>query len=131
MTARPIVFYANHSLLLCIFSIFNEISQILHQINVKIVHSVRQDSNSQPQDYESPPLITGPGLPPSLPQVRISFADLRVFIKNWPTPASFSFILGLIQTNNTIFKTNQCEKCPSSLWRQDLDHGLSNTSHHP
>ena len=94
MTARPIVFYANHSLLLCIFSIFNEISQILHQINVKIVHSVRQDSNSQPQDYESPPLTTGPGLPPSIPQVRISFADLRVVYKKLANPGLFFVYFG-------------------------------------
>ena len=33
------------------------------------------------------------------------------FLKNGPNPASFSFIFGLFQTNNTIFTTNQCEKC--------------------
>ena len=27
------------------------------------------------------------------------------------SPASFSFIFGLFQANNTIFTTNQCEKC--------------------
>ena len=37
------------------------------------------------------------------------------FLKNGPSPASFSFIFGLFQTNITIFTTNQCEKCPSSL----------------
>ena len=30
---------------------------------------------------------------------------------NGPNPASFSFILGLFQTNNTIFTTNKYEKC--------------------
>ena len=34
-----------------------------------------------------------------------------LFLKNGPSPASFSFIFGLFQTNNTIFTTNQCEKC--------------------
>ena len=29
---------------------------------------------------------------------------------NGPSPASFSFIFGLFQTNNTIFTTNICEK---------------------
>ena len=33
---------------------------------------------------------------------------------NGPLPASFSFILSLFQTNNTIF-TTICEKCPSSI----------------
>ena len=31
--------------------------------------------------------------------------------KNRPNPASFLFIFSLFQTNNTIFTTNQCEKC--------------------
>ena len=31
------------------------------------------------------------------------------FLKNGPIPASYSFIFGLFQTNNTIFTTNQCE----------------------
>ena len=43
------------------------------------------------------------------------------FKKNGPSPASFSFIFGLFQTNNTIFTTNQCEKMstPSSIWCRD------------
>ena len=32
------------------------------------------------------------------------------YLKNGPTPASFSFIFGLFQTNNTICTANQCEK---------------------
>ena len=32
------------------------------------------------------------------------------FSKNGPTPASISFIFGLIQTKNKIFTTNQSEK---------------------
>ena len=41
--------------------------------------------------------------------------------KKWAVPASFSFIFGLFQTNNTMFTTNQCEKisCPSSIRRRD------------
>ena len=31
------------------------------------------------------------------------------------------------QSNNTIFKANQCEKCPSSIWALDT-HDLSNMS---
>ena len=37
------------------------------------------------------------------------------------TPASFSFIVGLIHTKNIIFTTNQCEKYQSSIWRRDLN----------
>ena len=41
--------------------------------------------------------------------------------KSGPCPASFSFIFGLFQKNNTIFTTNQCEKMssPSSIRRRD------------
>ena len=36
---------------------------------------------------------------------------LKQIIKNWPIPASFSFIFGLFQTNIiTIFTTNICGK---------------------
>ena len=38
------------------------------------------------------------------------FSDIT-FLKNGPNPASFLFIFGLFQTNNTIFTINQCEKC--------------------
>ena len=42
---------------------------------------------------------------------------------NAPTLASFSFIFGLFQTNNTICTANQCKKmsCPSSIRRRDSD----------
>ena len=40
---------------------------------------------------------------------------------NGPTLASFSFIFGLFQSNNTFFTTNKCEKCPSSIRRQDTN----------
>ena len=40
------------------------------------------------------------------------------------------------QSNNTIFKANQCEKCPSSIWALDLnprplEHELSNITTRP
>ena len=38
---------------------------------------------------------------------------------NEPTPASFSFIFGLFKQTIQLFTTNQCEKCPTSIWRQD------------
>ena len=34
----------------------------------------------------------------------------RIVFLNGPTPASFSFIFSLFQTNKTKFTTNQCEK---------------------
>ena len=37
------------------------------------------------------------------------------------TPASFLFIFGVLQTNNSIFTTNQCKKCPSSIWHSGLN----------
>ena len=48
------------------FRLFIETIQILQQINVKKCPSSIQcwDSNSQPSDFESPPLTTKPGLPP-------------------------------------------------------------------
>ena len=48
-----------------IFSLFKQTIQILQQINVKkCSSSIRcHDSNSQPSDYESPPLTTRQGLP--------------------------------------------------------------------
>ena len=49
-----------------LFSSF-QTNQFLQQINVKKCSSSirRRDSNSQPSDYESPPLTTRPGLPPN------------------------------------------------------------------
>ena len=49
-----------------IFVFFKQTLQFFQQINVKKCPSSirRQDSNSQPSDYESPPLTTRPGLPP-------------------------------------------------------------------
>ena len=51
-----------------IFSLFQtNNTQNLHQINVKKCPSSSwcQDLNSQPSEYESPPLTTSPGLPPN------------------------------------------------------------------
>ena len=53
--------------LFCSVSVFSiKHHSIWQQINVKNVHPVSGAwySNSQPSDYESPPLITIPGLPP-------------------------------------------------------------------
>ena len=45
----------------------------------------------------------------------------RLFEKNVPTPASFSFILSF-QTHITNFTTNKYVKtCPSSIWYWDLN----------
>ena len=68
---------------------------------------------------------TATALKPSmLPFVLIyqsSQEEWTVFL-NGPSPASFSFIFGLFQTNiNTIFTTNQCEKCLSSVRCWDLN----------
>ena len=56
----------NPGLFFVYFCLFNQTLQFLQQINVKkCPSSIRhQDSNSQPSDYESPPLPTRPGLPP-------------------------------------------------------------------
>ena len=40
-------------------------------------------------------------------------------LKHGPTPASLFIYFHSFQTNNTIFTTNQCEKCPSSKWLWD------------
>ena len=37
----------------------------------------------------------------------------------WTNPGLFLYIFGLFRTNNSIFATNQCQKCPSSIWRRD------------
>ena len=43
------------------------------------------------------------------------FQLLQSFL-NGPTPASFIVYFWSFQTNITIFTTNICEKCPSSMW---------------
>ena len=41
-------------------------------------------------------------------------------LKNGPSPASFSFIFGLSQTNiNTILQQINVKKCPSSIRHRD------------
>ena len=42
-----------------------------------------------------------------------------IFLKNWANPGLFFVYFWSFQTNNTIFTTNQCEKCPSSIRRWD------------
>ena len=42
-----------------------------------------------------------------------------IIFQKWANPASFSFIFCLFQTHITIFTTNKCEKCPSSIRCQD------------
>ena len=58
---------ANPGLFFVYFRLFKQTLQLLQQINVKKCPSSiwHQDSNSQPPDYESPPLTTIPGLPPN------------------------------------------------------------------
>ena len=41
------------------------------------------------------------------------------FFKKWANLGLFFVYFRSFQTNNTIFTTNQCEKCPSSIWRWD------------
>ena len=54
--------WTNSGLFLLIFSLFNQIIQILQQIKGKIVHPASQcwDSNTQSIDFESPPFATRP-----------------------------------------------------------------------
>ena len=50
----------------------------------------------------------------------VSVIILYCFVlKNGPTPASFFVFFGLFK--QTIFTTNQCEKCPSGIRRRDLN----------
>ena len=50
----------------------------------------------------------------------ISSRPINILFLTGPTPASFSLIFGLFQTNIiTIFTTNISEKCPSCIWCQD------------
>ena len=65
--------WANPSLFFINFCLFKQTLQFLQQIKVKKCPSSiqRRDSNFQPSDYESPPLTTGPGLPPILMLLRL------------------------------------------------------------
>ena len=46
--------------------------------------------------------------------------ETLMFFKNGPIPASFSVYFRSFQTNIvTIFTTNKCEKCPSSIRCRD------------
>ena len=43
-----------------------------------------------------------------------------MMFKNGPTPASFSFIIGLFkQTSLQFFQQMYVKKCPSSIWYRD------------
>ena len=45
---------------------------------------------------------------------------LQMSVNNGQSPASFSFIFGLFQTNvNTILQQINVKKCPSSIWHWD------------
>ena len=43
----------------------------------------------------------------------------NLFFKNGPTPASFVYFRSFQTNIVTIFTTNKCEKCPSSIWCRD------------
>ena len=87
-------------LFLFIFGLFKQTTQILQQINVKkCPSSIRcQDSNSQPSDYESPPLTTRPGLPPifsicwrlSLQSFYLCLFVFPYFLPSFPSSSSFA-----------------------------------------
>ena len=48
----------------------------------------------------------------------LSFSDQSNCFLNWPSSASFR-LFSSFQTNNTLFTTNQCKKCPSSIQHPD------------
>ena len=51
--------------------------------------------------------------------VRPTIDDLLLFFR-CANPGLFLIYFRSFQANNTIFTTNQCEKCPSSIWYRDL-----------
>ena len=53
------------------------------------------------------------------PKVRKGFGQF-IIIKR-ANPGNFFVYIGPFQANNTIFTTNQCEKCPSSIQCWDLN----------
>ena len=62
----------------------------------------------------------------SWPRPRAKILILKSFLQlffKWANPDLFFIYFWSFQTNNTILKTNLCEKmsCPSSIWRQDLN----------
>ena len=42
-----------------------------------------------------------------------------VFFQKWANPSLYFVYFRSFQTINTIFTTNQCDKCPSRIWRWD------------
>ena len=56
----------------------------------------------------------------------------RQYYLKGPSPASFSFILGLFQTNiNTILQQINVKTCPSSIWCWDSNPRPSEHESHP
>ena len=51
--------------------------------------------------------------------LRINFILYELFLKKLANPGLFIIYFWSFQKNNTIFTTNHCEKCPSSIQRQD------------
>ena len=48
------------------------------------------------------------------------FYQTRKYVfKQWANPGLFFVYFWSFQVNNTIFTTNQCEKCPCSIWHWD------------
>ena len=41
------------------------------------------------------------------------------FFKKWANPGLFFVYLCLFKQTLQFFRTHKCEKCPSSIWRQD------------
>ena len=53
-----------------------------------------------------------------------------IFLKKWTNPGLFFVCFQSFQTNNTIFTTNQCEKCPSIIRPRDSNPQPFNMSCH-
>ena len=59
----------------------------------------------------------------------VKYEEIR-YVLAWRIPGLFLFIFGLFKlTKNTIYATNQCEKCSSGAWIRT--HDLLNTSRLP
>ena len=63
------------------------------------------------------------GILPILSEPYLTFTFyLIIFLKKkWANPGLFFVSFWSFQTNITIFTTNICEKCPSSIWCRDLN----------
>ena len=105
--------------ILGLFSLFSSFQYTIDSTQMFNINFCRWlDSNHRPLLSEATALPTEPHKHWPLNSICFSL-NVSSFLKNGPTPASFSFIFVFSNKQYNFYNKKVCEKCPSSVRYQD------------